>query len=71
MTEKSRENRARRRLGKMGYALQKCRNRTDIYHYGLYRIIDAMYNTVVTGNGNFDFSLDDVEKFIENEREDN
>ncbi len=38
--EKSRENRARRRLEKMGYALQKCRNRADIYHYGQYRIIE-------------------------------
>lgn len=62
--EKSRENRARRRLEKMGYALQKCRNRTDIYHYGQYRIIEISTNAIVNSES-YNMSLDDVERFIE------
>lgn len=52
MTEKSKESRT------------KCRNRTDIYHYGQYRVIDIMTNAVVTGDS-YNMSLDDVERFIE------
>ena len=62
--EKSRENRARRRLEKMGYALQKCRNRADKYHYGQYRIIEISTNAIVNSES-YNMSLDDVERFIE------
>lgn len=48
----------------MGYALQKCRNRADRYHYGQYRIIEINTNAIVTGE-RFDMSLGDVERFIE------
>ena len=67
MTGKTRENRARRKLRKMGYALQKCRNRADRYHYGQYRIIEINTNAIVTGE-RFDMSLGDVERFIEDWR---
>lgn len=63
MTGKTRENRARRKLRKMGYALQKCRNRADIYQYGQYRIIDIDSNVTITGE-RFDMSLDEIERFI-------
>lgn len=51
MTEKSKESRT------------KCRNRTDIYHYGQYRVIDIMNSAVVTGE-NYHMSLEEVERFI-------
>lgn len=63
MTEKSREQRARRRLAAQGYQLQKRVNHVDPYHSGCYRIINTYFNSIETGE-NYDMTLEDVEAFI-------
>lgn len=66
--EKVRENRLRRMAERQGFALTKSRRRdpraTD---YGMFMIINAQTNTVVTGTegtGRPNMSLDDVEQWL-------
>lgn len=69
MTEKSRENKARRLLAKQGYSLHKSRvspiisNSLNVDNYGGYQIVDSSNNFIVAGE-KFNLSIEDVEKFI-------
>lgn len=63
---KNRENRLRKKLGKMGYGLKKSRLRDGrAVGYGGYMIIDRQTNAVVSGAAPYDYclSLDDAETF--------
>jgi hypothetical protein len=67
MSEKIREERARRALRGLGFLLRKDRARSvNLDHAGEYMIIDDR-NCVVAGS-RFDWSLDDVESFIEDRK---
>ncbi len=59
MTERT----ARNKLAKLGYIIQKRKNSIDLYHSGCYRIINAWNNTIEAGE-NFELTMEDVEKFI-------
>ena len=54
---------ARKALAKLGYTMQKRRNTADPYHNGSYRILDSFTGNIEAGE-NFDLTLEDVEKFI-------
>lgn len=64
--EKTRENWARRKLSRMGYALEKSRRKDpDAYDFGLYRITQD--NKVIWGTSggmDYELSLDDVYAWI-------
>ena len=60
---KSRENKARKDLANLGYALQKRTNTADPYHNGSYRILNGFTGNIEAGE-NFDLTMEDVEKFI-------
>jgi hypothetical protein len=67
--EKTRENRLRRKLGRMGYRLARTRRKDpDAIDYGKYAIIDAQTNCTVAGTNKncswYEFDLDDTEKWI-------
>jgi len=62
---KSRENKARRDLSKIGYSLQKHTSAVDLYHVGCYRILDSHTGNIEAG-ADFDLTLEDVESFIKN-----
>jgi len=57
------ERTARRKLEKQGYTLQKYQNTVNPYHSGCYRIVNTWNNTIEAGE-NFDLTLGDVERFI-------
>ncbi|MBW1953846.1 MAG: hypothetical protein JRI66_12335 [Deltaproteobacteria bacterium] len=60
-----RENRLRKKLARLGYALRKDRARIRTWdHQGGYMIVDPYRNMVVAGD-RFDWNLDDVAAFIE------
>ena len=66
--EKTRENRARRVLLRLGYRLMKSKRKDPrAIDYGGYMIVDDSYNVIVEGSDPIAFSMDieDVEKFIE------
>ena len=58
-----REHLARKALAKLGYTMQKRTNTADPYHNGNYRILDSFTGNIEAGE-NFDLTLEDVEKFI-------
>lgn len=60
-TIKARENKARRKLAKDGYKLNKYRGTVDYSKVGNYRIINQ--NNAIVAGENFDLTIDDVEKF--------
>lgn len=63
-TEKSTENRLRRKLANQGYTLHKDRARTwSCDHQGGYMIVEAHYNRIEAGE-KFDMFLEDVERFV-------
>ena len=65
LSEKSRENKLRRRLiDECGYTLRKSRKSISLDNLGEYMIVDAYTNGVVRG-ARFDWSLDDVEEFLD------
>lgn len=65
MTEKSFENKMRRELAKKGYLLKKrMPSKYDIYHSGCYRIVNAYSNYIEAGE-NFDLTIEDVQRFVE------
>ena len=67
---KTRENRSRRRLERMGYVLQKSHRRDPrAFDYGLYRIIDTDTNGLAAGGGStgYNMDLDEVEAWIESD----
>ena len=60
----SKERELRRRLKKEGYILKKSRIRTiNADNFGEYMIIDGRINGIV-GGSRFDYSLEDVEQFL-------
>lgn len=66
--EKTRENRLRRKLDRMGYRLLKSRRRDpDAVDFGCYAIADIR-NVIVFGtsggSGWYELDLDDVEEWI-------
>ena len=62
--EKTRENRARRQLARLGYQLRKDRARNySVDNQGGYMIVNL--NNVLEAGERFDLSLEDVERFIE------
>lgn len=61
MTEKSRENKARRNLAKQGYMLRKARGKLNIDNMGGYMIADT--NGCIVAGERFNLSLEDIEKF--------
>lgn len=63
MTEKSREQRARRQLAAQGYELHKHVNTVDIYHNGCYQIVNTYFNRIEAGE-NYDLTIEQVEAFI-------
>jgi hypothetical protein len=66
--EKVRENRLRRVADRQGLRLRKSGRRDPrALDYGMYALVDANSNTIVAGaaSGRFDFSLDDVEDYLE------
>ncbi|MBA2372136.1 MAG: hypothetical protein H0V71_10900 [Chloroflexi bacterium] len=65
--EKIRENRLRRMADRQGLALKKSRRRDQhALDYGMFALVDASTNVIVAGaaSGRFDFTLDDVEKYL-------
>ena len=69
MKEKTRENRIRRKVTRLGYVLTKSRRKDpDAVDFGCYVITD-LNNCVIWGAapGWFDLSLDDVEAWIQDE----
>lgn len=67
MTEKQREDRARRRLRAQGLTVRKDRVRTwNCDHYGGYMVINA-YTNYVEGGQRFDLTLEDLEQWAEAE----
>lgn len=78
LSSKSREDRARRELGKQGYRFKKSRTNGSVYRNGVYQgqnaddhggymILDASTDFVVVGE-RFDLTLEDVEKWVEDGR---
>ena len=63
MTEKARENKARRELAKQGYALQKSHGIISGDNYGGYRIVDIQFNRIEAGE-RFNLGIEDVENWI-------
>ena len=67
MKEKTRENRLRRQLSRMGYQLKKNRRRDPrAIDYGGYMIVNTLTNTIDGGGygGNpYSMNIDDVENF--------
>ena len=63
LNTKTRENRLRRRLAKMGYLLHKSRKGISLDNFGDYMIVDMCANCVIAGS-RFNLDLDDVEQFI-------
>jgi hypothetical protein len=62
-TDRQREDRVRRRLERLGYALRKDRARVwNINHQLAYRIVDARNNIV--GGANFGLELEDIEEWL-------
>jgi hypothetical protein len=71
--QKVRENRLRRKLGRMGYVLTKSRARDpDALTYGGYQIVDGQSGALVAGWGNaergYALDLDDAEAWIAGKR---
>ena len=65
LSEKSRENKLRRRLrNEYGYLLRKSRKLMSLDNLGEYMIVDACTNGVIRG-ARFDWSLDDIEQFLD------
>lgn len=61
---RAREQRLRRALKKEGYTLQKSRKQNvDYNNMGQYMVIDSNTNSCA-GGGRYEWSLDDVERFI-------
>ena len=58
---RNRERKARRKLAKEGYTLQKYRGTIDPYSVGNYRIINS--NNVIATSDRFDMTLEDIERF--------
>jgi hypothetical protein len=72
--EKTRENRLRRKLDRMGYRLLKARRRDpDAVDYGMYVIADVQTNGIVFGTWDntdwYQLTLDDVEEWIRGDEE--
>lgn len=70
MKEKTRENRLRRKLERMGYRLTKSRRRDPrAYDFGGYMILDAWNNNEIAGGHPYGYSMniDDVENFTKEE----
>jgi hypothetical protein len=65
-SKKARESTLRRRLAKEGYSLRKSRKSICLDNFGDYMIIDTYKNYVVAGS-RYDYTLDDVEDFLEDE----
>jgi len=72
MSDKVRENRARRAAARQGLALQKSRRRDPrALGYDSYRFVDIATNSVGYGGGGGDgaagysLDLDDVEKYLD------
>ena len=63
LNTKTRENRLRRRLAKMGYLLRKSREAISLDNFGHYMIIDG-YTGCISAGSRFDLNLDEVEQFI-------
>ena len=64
INNKTRENRLRRQLSRLGYTLHKSRIRnTNLDNFGGYMIVDSYYNAIVAGE-RFDLDIDDVENFV-------
>lgn len=63
-TEKNREQRLRRALNKVGYTLHKSRKAFSLDNLGGYMIVWLRYNSVAAGS-QFEFSLDDVEEWLQ------
>jgi len=61
--DKIRENRLRRQLANQGYLLRKSRAAESIDNLGGYMIISAGTNAIV-GGPRFDFTLDDVDDYV-------
>ena len=68
MKEKTRENRLRRKLSRMGYKLKKNRRRDpQAIDYGGYMIVNTLTNTIDGGGygiNPYSMNIDDVEKFV-------
>ena len=64
MTEKSREQRAKRQLAAQGYQLKKRVNNVDPSHSGCYQIVNTYFNRIEAGES-YGLNLEDVEAFIE------
>lgn len=64
LTEKNREQRLRRALNKVGYALHKSRKSFSADNLGGYMVVDIYYNAVVAGS-RYELDLDDVQEFLE------
>ena len=65
--EKTKEQRLRRQLDRMGYQLMKNRSRTpEAYNYQGYMVVNPVTGFVVAGAhiNSFDLDLDGVEGFI-------
>ena len=64
LTEKAMEQRLRRALNKVGYALHKSRGSGSAHNLGGYMIVDLYGNYVVAG-ADFELDLTDVQEFLE------
>ena len=60
---KTRENKVRKDLQKLGYGLHKSRGRNVPVDMGGYMIYDLEYNAVVAGP-NYELSLEYVENYV-------
>ena len=70
--EKVRENRLRRMAERQGLRLVKARRRDPrALDFGMYALVEERSNAVVAGaaSGRFDFSLDDVERYLTGEND--
>jgi len=68
MSDKVRENRARRAAARQGLALEKSRRRDHrALGYDSYRFVDVATNSVAYGGnsvGGYSLNLDDVEEYL-------
>ena len=64
LTEKNREQKLRRALNKVGYALRKSRKSFSADNLGGYMVVDTLYNAVVAGP-RYELDLDDVQDILE------
>ena len=63
LSEKSKENKLRRRLNECGCLLRKSRKAISLDNFGEYMVVDACTRGIVRG-ARFEYSLDDIEDFL-------